>query len=122
MQYGNDRKRALMLRDVLLNYPFEPAPNAPPPPDGITDDEQALEQFYSDFEARNPEQSLEGNYPNAENGQPAAQMSPGAPHDFELMQRLQMLMPKAGQIAPVPEGGPTRARALAQMLRNRDGN
>lgn len=111
--------RASLMRDLLLDYPFQPAPNAPPVPEGLSPEEEAA--FFDDFEMRNPEVSLEGNYPVGENGQPAAQMVPAMPlEDVQGMQEyLQGIMP-SDPVAPVPEGEASgRQQALMRALMQR---
>ena len=113
--------RASMMRDLLLNYPFQPAPTAPPPPEGLSPEEEAA--FFEDFEMRNPEVGMEGNYPTGENGHPDASMVPAMPlDDVQGMQEyLQGIMPE-DPVAPVPEdpeATPSRQQALARALMHR---
>ena len=113
--------RAALMRDLLLDYPFQPAPNAPPVPEGLSPEEEAA--FFDDFEMRNPEVSMEGNYPVGDNGQPDATMVPGLPPDAMggLPEYLQGVMPD-DPVAPVPEdpnAGQSRKQALMRALMQR---
>lgn len=122
MQFQNDPKRAAMLRDLLLDYPVRQAENPPPPPPGMAGDEQALEQFYRQWEM-NPlaeEFQQEGNYGEAEYGHPDARMGLEGPVDAEQMQYLRQMMPRPeDRMAPVPNQEPSRTRALAELIRGR---
>lgn len=117
-----DAHRIALLRDLLMDYPSEPTDNHGPPPAGLTPDEEdawAQEQF----DRQAPQLPLEGRY-DGDMGRPDATMvAPGQSAwqaVQEMRERLNPLMPKAGQIAPIPddpEAAPTRAQALARMLR-----
>lgn len=123
MRYDQDPKRAAILRDLLMNYntQYRPADNAPMPPDGIVDDDAAMQQFYEQWEMnpRSQEFMPEGNYVGPEDGRPDALMHPEAPFDQDMQQYLQQQMPTPDQhMQDVPLGpGGGRQRMLAERLR-----
>lgn len=115
-----DAHRVALLRDLLLDYPTEQAPNHGEPPEGLTPEEQ--DAWAEEQALRNaPGLPLEGQYID-ETGAAAAQMVPmdsGAWDDVQGMREyLNPLMPRAGEAVPEdPYEGPSRAHALARMLR-----
>lgn len=123
MARTNDAHRIALMRDLLMDYPPQATSNHGPPPDGLTPDEEdawAIDQM----ERNAPPLQLEGRY-SGDMGRPDAALvgpSQGAWTDVQaLREQLQQLMPQAGQVAPVPEdpdAPPSRAQAIARMMRN----
>lgn len=122
MHDANYRKHAL-LRDLLLDYPYDKGPNHPPIPEGIPPEEE--DAWIDDWYVHNGGPlPMEGGYANAQDGMPNASLSPSSLPAVEDMRALQeylrRIMPPGGQVAPVPEDPeqpPTRAMAMARLLR-----
>ncbi|MPR13116.1 hypothetical protein [Microvirga tunisiensis] len=118
-----DPRRIAILRDLLLDYPYEKASNHGEPPAGLTEDEQ--DAWVDDYMMRYGSPApLEGRY-DGEFGRPdGVEFSPTSRDVVDHIQGMRdyfdEVMPKAGQIAPVPDDPdqiPSRQQALAQRLR-----
>lgn len=120
-----DPRRLGVLRDLLLDYPYEKAPNHGEPPAGLTADEQ--DAWAEDFLMRyGSDLPLEGRYPDADMGRAEALMVNPDSAAFDDVEATgwytNFMLPKAGKVAPVPEDpeqAPTRVQALARQLQRR---
>lgn len=117
-----DPRRVALMRDLLMDYHDEKTPNHGEIPAGIPPEEE--DAWVEDWLMRNAAPDpLEGRYGGEFGRSEGMMVNPDTAAWDEVQgmgQYFNEMMPKAGQIAPVPddpEQAPTRVQALARQLR-----